>query len=320
MMTIVCASQETRKFLWALFLFCATSLWAIPKPPLNENQTFAPIYAFEFLTFKSANPEKTYLEVFCQIPTDHLQFIKCKDGFFASFRLTISLSEGTGRNVVEESYVDSVKVKTFWDIDRVRDPKLIRYAFLVPPGIFEAKMSLKDLETFRQMTFSKTLEIPDYSIKNLTMSDLQIAASITKTQEQNGLVKNHRKILPNIPRIVGSELDMLYVYNEVYNLDISDETESKGFTASYTVIDEKGQRVKTLEVTHQKPNISSFLTASISVEELTSGQYKLILDVWDLDNNSVIRKSTNFLVLRPGLDAKLYTDILAKAFGERVRF
>lgn len=315
------ASLVRKRRLWAFALGCTFLNFAdAPAAFRDSDNAVTPIYAFEFLTFKSAHPEKTFLEVFCQIPTDNLQFVKFKDGFFASYRLAITLRDSSGAETEGESFIDSVRVKTFRDIDRVRPIRLVRFSFLVTPGKYQARVVLRDLETLRHLTFAKEVEIADYERTDLCLSALQIATSITPSNERGILVKNGQKIFPNIPRIVGSGLDVLQVYSEIYHLQCSNGRLSKGFKALYTILNEKGERVKSLERRNQKPGNASFLTAAIPIEDLESGRYRLVLRVEDLDTATATEKSTNFLVIKPGMDAGFYSKLLVKAYGEDVRF
>jgi len=94
--------------------------------------------AVKFLTSRSGYREKTFLEIFCQIPTNNLQFVKFKDGFYASYKLSITLHDSSEYQVEELSIIDSVKVKTFKDIDRPRPPQLIHFGSLVEPGLYSS--------------------------------------------------------------------------------------------------------------------------------------------------------------------------------------
>ena len=70
--------------------------------------------------------ENLLFEIYGQVPTDNLIFIKFKDGFFASYQLTITLHDSSGNEVVRQNLIDSVKVQTFKDMDRPGVPRLIR--------------------------------------------------------------------------------------------------------------------------------------------------------------------------------------------------
>lgn len=279
----------------SLWFFFSVAQKAFALPFGKSEKEF---YAFDFLSFKSAEDEKTLLEIFCQIPTDNLIFIRFKDGFFASYRLTISLYDISGNEVAKQSLTDSVTVNTFKDIDRPRTPKLIRFSLLLEPGEYQAQMKLKDLETLKSLDFRKKILVQDYNAPGLQLSDLQIAASISARNGKDVLVKNNWKVIPNVTRVVSIKQNVLYIYAELYNLLYSSVKPNKEFIVSYMIQDKEGQEIKSLKRKKSKKSGNSFaLVASIPVPELKTGQYRLILYVEDLDNAQKIQKSTSFYVI-----------------------
>ena len=207
----------TKAILPGLQMLLILVFFILPKAALalpSGYEVQRPVYAFDFLTYKSGNGEETLLEIFCQIPTDDLIFIQFQDGFFASYDLTIRLFDASGNGIVSQSLIDSVKIKSFKDIYLPRLPSLIRVALLVEPGEYEFRICLTDMETLKDVRLQGNIEIPDYSKTDLQLSELQLATSITATDEKNLLVKNYRKVIPNVPGIVGAGLEHLFVYSE----------------------------------------------------------------------------------------------------------
>lgn len=267
----------------------------------SEYDLYRPVYAFDFLSFKYEESGKSLLEIFGQVPTRNLIFIKFEDGFFASYQLTITLHDSSGNDVGRQNLIDSVKVQTFKDIDRPRAPRLIRFGFLIEPGEYEARMKLTDLETLKALNFQSRIKVSDYEKSGLELSDLQIATSISAANHQSVLIKNDMEIVPNILRIVRSELPVLYVYSELYNLQYSTEEQNKEFIVSYIIENKEGKEVKSVKRRNKKLGDTCVLNAGISVADLDSGEYQLIVNVEDLDSAQKIQKSTQFFVTKPSL-------------------
>jgi len=283
---------------------------ALPTPSGYDVQR--PVYAFDFLTYKSGNGEETLLEIFCQIPTDDLIFIQFQDGFFSSYDLTIRLFDPSGNEIVSQSLIDSVKVKSFKDIYLPRLPSLIRVALLVEPGEYEFRIRLTDMETLKDVRLQGNIEIPNYSKTDLQLSELQLATSITVTAEKNLLVKNYRKVIPNVPGIVGAELKHLFVYSEVYNLRYNAGEPHNELVATYTIKNEKGVEVKSIKRHYKKPGDTCALSIGIPVAGLESGQYQLILDVEDPARAQSVRNFTNFYVTKPNPEPNLLSQLLPR--------
>ncbi|MFQ5604873.1 MAG: hypothetical protein ACE5HS_16505 [bacterium] len=255
-------------------------------------------YAFDFLTFKgTAFSNKTTLEIFSQISTNSLQFVKFKEGFFASYELSLGFYNASGAKIHGASYIDTIKVKSFAEIDKPRPPQLIRFHVDLDPGFYQAKINLKDLETLEIISFDRDLDIPDYRKSELQFSDLQIASSITYSNEKSVLVKNNQKIIPNVTRVVGRDLKVLYIYSEVYNLHYNANGMNKNFIATFTIRDQKGHELKTISNSKEKPGSVCSLSIGIPVHDLQAGTYNLILNVKDLDSGQIQQKSTQFFVI-----------------------
>lgn len=286
--------------LWALWIFGVLAVQ--PAHGQFRNNT---IVGFEILNFRAGDGTKTFLEIFCKYPTDDLIFVKYSGGFFASYKLTVAIEDFAGTVVSEKSVVDSVKVQTFKEKDLPRSPKLIRFSFMVDPGHYQAVIRWTDLETRKTLQVAKAITVPDFSRPDLEVSDLQVAASIHPTQEHSILVKNNMKIVPNIPRIFGPELNVLYVYYEIYNLQYAAADANGEFITTYIIKDSKGREVRSFKRTFKKPGTSCAQSAGISVATLEPGPYQLTLIVEDPQSAQRTQKSTQFFVVKPASQVNL---------------
>ncbi|NIR48986.1 hypothetical protein GWN75_11290 [candidate division KSB1 bacterium] len=292
-------SQKVKSWLMAAFLLPTVVL---SKP--SDYDSWRLPYAFEFLTLRAGTGEKSLLEVFCQIPTHYLQFIKFRDGFFASYKLSIALFDRSNKQVAKVSIVDSVKVNSFWDIDLPRPPHLIRSSFIVPSGEYEARTQITDQETLQTLSFKRRTLIPDYSAPDLQVSDLQIASAIIPTTENGVLVKNGRRVEPNILRLVelGSKLP---VYFEVYNLQYTPGAPEEDFLLTMTIADQGGNKVKTFTKEHHKPGVTAALSVEIPLPEVAEGLYQLLVTVQDLATSKSVQKAVNFYVVRSNIQPNI---------------
>jgi GWxTD domain-containing protein len=257
-----------------------------------------PVYYFEFLTFRGSQADETFLEIFSQIPTKNLQFINSEDGFYASAEISMTLYDQSNFQVNKAIYIDTVKVLSLDDIETLK-PHVIRFVFMIAPGEYDAKFRLTDLETLAVTAFDKKIIVPNYGKAGLQLSALQLASSIRDSKENSVLVKNDRKIVPNVPQVFGMDLDTLYIYSELYNLSYSPDDAKKEFSATYTIKNQKGEAVKSVKLRFKKPGDTSVLSVGIPIHELPSGQYDVVLNVIDQDNNNSIEKSTHFRVVNP---------------------
>lgn len=297
------SSRTLTRLFFFLFLLTVSFLLIWQNQVFPKSYYFdldRPEFYFDFLTFRAGKGEKTYLEVFCQVPTNILQFIKSEQGFSASYELSITIYDQSDYQITGSSYVDSVHVPSLDDIQKLALPQVIRFTFFLYPGKYKAKIRYTDLETYEVMGFTRRLEIESYDKSDLIISDLQLATSIEITENENSvLVKNKRKIIPNLSHVYGLHLKHIYVYTEIYNFKYDSGCDKNQFKAQFVVTNEQGMQLKTVDFKYKKPGETSVLSVGIPVEQLKTGKYILTLNVTDLDNGHTASRSTVFHVIQP---------------------
>ncbi len=200
----------------------------------------------------------------------------------------------SGQQLFNQSVIDSIKVKTFKEIDRLRLDRLIEFTSPVKPGEYVLRIFVEDLETRKAVTFEKEIQVPDYRQPGLRMSDIQIAASISNTKESGPLVKSRVGIVPNVLRILREQENVLYIYSEIYNLRSNTEPSSNEFVATFVIKGEKNVAVMSIERILRKPGSACILSAQIPLRKLKAGKYQLTLEVEEPDSRKKIQKSTTF--------------------------
>ena len=64
--------------------------------------------------------------------------------------------QSRGRQIAQKTFVDTIRVKTFIEIDQRRPEEELHFSFLAEPGNYKIQMSITDQETFRAVTVTKT--------------------------------------------------------------------------------------------------------------------------------------------------------------------
>lgn len=284
---------------FSLFLFCLPSLLLAKKDANLDNLSG---YRFEFLTFKADQSEKTYLEVFAQIPTDNLTYAKKEEGYRANYSISVNLYNQMGFFVDSKIYKNSVKFQS-GDRDQPLTFRshIVKIPFLVSPGQHKAVLYITDLENLESLVFSKMIDIPDYRTPDLHLSDIQISSSLKHTTEASSFVKNNWKFLPNVSNVFGERLKTLYIYAELYNLTFPTDESALRLKSVFSIKKRDGEAVKLIERDNLKFVGTNVLAAQIPIGELTAGQYQLTLNVTDLDSGESVGKTANFIVVEPVL-------------------
>lgn len=296
-------SQGLRKFCLLLVLtFASNTLWAQPVSYDQAQNS----YFFDFLTFKSFDGDNTFLEIFCKMPLKNLKFTNGRNGFTAHYNLDVSLFDKNNVRVHSSSHSDSVKVQSYKDVlDLTTYSEIIRFTFVVNPGVYQAHVTVADNTSFTFMGFKRELRIPNYCTNGLQASDIQIANSITITDRESMFIKNGREIIPNVSHIYGLDSNILYVYSEIYNLHYEKDNNNNEFLMTYTIFGEDGHKVKKIKRKQNKPGNGCAFSLGIPVGDLKSGQYKLVMDVVDLDTSQTTRQQTLFHVIKNSSNRKI---------------
>jgi GWxTD domain-containing protein len=257
-------------------------------------------YYFEFLTFRCADPTKTFLEIFCQVPLSNLTGTGLAEDTQARYDINITLFNRETWHTNVLSYTDSVSIQSETLGGPSPHTELLRFTFLATPGDYLATVKVANREQQTYFSFDHEIEIPDYHYEELQISDLQIATAIRRTDEMSELVKNGRHVTPNVSHIFGPHHQFLFVYSEVYNL-ILQNNEYNQFEATFSVVDREGRSLKAIPYKIDKPGRASAVSVALPIEDLPSGNYKVILDIEDLDNSEFAYNFANIIILKPDL-------------------
>jgi len=259
-------------------------------------------YYFEFLTFRGADEGKTLIEVFCQVPLQSLYVIENGDKLMTKYSLSLTLQnldDGTAETL---SHVDSADVGNAAPGATVDNP-LIRFAFRKRPGNYRVAIQVTDKVTNHAVHIDRELVVPDYAEQRLLLSDLQIATSITNTTDSGLLVKNGKRVVPNVSHAVNAAKEnLLQVYSEVYNLDYAADNRLNQFRTTFLITDHYGREVKRLYLTFDKPGESCAYGVGIPIRGIASGAYTLTFIVEDLDNAQITTRDAHFTLIRPTSD------------------
>jgi len=181
---------------------------------------------------------------------------------------------------------------------------------LIKPGEYSVRMTIEDgnSRTDDQNYTGKygerqiKISVPDYTNDNLSISDIELAYQIqildeADTLSENPLNKSNRKVIPNPSvRFINAD-SMMYFYAEIYNLKFGKEA-SKEYYVSCRVEDLAGGVVSDYgRKRYFKPGDNALISSGIDVYDLPEGQFRLMLEVEDSEDQSVVSTSKLFELL-----------------------
>ncbi|MGQ9561831.1 MAG: GWxTD domain-containing protein [Candidatus Oleimicrobiaceae bacterium] len=256
-------------------------------------------FTVDFARFRSPN-DHTYLETYISLPRSSLLYLPNPDGRlraeFLVDALLLSASDTVAhrawRNV---NFADSLaETQGAFSLFTVGQ-------FDVPRDNYRMDLLVADLgslDTARVMFDIKAIAFPD---SGLCLSDIQLAAQISRDSTQGQYTKGNYLVLPNPPGIYGTTLPVLYFYAEVYNLTYGHPGDSAFYKVNYIILNGEGQRAKVFPSSRKaKPGTSAVEVGGLNIITLPSGTYYLVLEVVDPTTGERASVMKKFFIYREG--------------------
>ncbi len=291
------------KSLCLLFLLTLLPLFAqeTAEPPQEPPQEAAEQPQFNFhadWTRYRAADSLIYLEYTASLGRAVLTYKTEDDKTFAEFLVEAKISNQD--SVVKERKWRSRDVVPDQSEATMNMIIPIINSFIVGPGDYTLEIKITDLfgdeDRIQRVRFPVTLH--GYS-GDLTLSDIQLASSITSDASENPFVKNGYKVMPNPSNLYGIGLPILYCYMEIYNLTPGTSDRGKQYTVEYSITDDSGNEIKSFpDQQRVKPGTSSVAVNNLNVVTLVSGTYNLHVTVTDLETDESATTDRKFFVYR----------------------
>ena len=203
-------------------------------------------------------------------------------------------------NILSPETDDTLKKMNFIDLQRVS----------LPNGNYDFEITIADMNKGGK-AFTSTqklaVNVPDDKI---IVSDIQLVESFKKAAAPGLLTKSGYDLIPYVSTVYPANMTKLPFYAEVYNTKkVLGENEK--FLVSYFLeaADTKVQLKSFSSFSRQTANSVNVLLAELSIDRLASGNYNLVIEVRNKENQLIADKRINFQRVNP--DAKLAIDDMA---------
>lgn len=255
---------------------------------------------FMYSTFNS--PDGPYIETYLSTIGRTAEFVQNDNKKFSAeieitmiFRKADSVVALDKYNLKSPEITDTSGTKpNFIDLQRIS----------LPNGIYNFELQIKDLNSDKEAyKFNDIIQI-DYDPKNMQFSGTQLIESITPSESESALTKNGYDLLPYISNFYPSNFNKLSFYTELYN---TDKTIGDDFIVRYYI--EKFETYKEIETYSRFKKLSSAsivpIIGEINIEKLPSGNYNLVMEVKNRDNESLLKSKFFFQRSNPNMDPKI---------------
>lgn len=292
-----------RKAITSLF-FLSLTVWFTAAAKDNQSEGIIKFYT-DATSFKMLNQQTvTYTQLHFFLERNQFTFVQ-KDSFFtASFSIHVVFSDvNDSKNVVDKQWTMNIEDHITVDDTAKSVPVIFENGFAVKPGKYKLTIQITDAyDKNKSGTYSEEMDIPDYSGKQLNLSQIELSTQVLKGGNGDDMfVKNGYTIFPNPSRFYGSNLPRLTFYTEVYNLEYDAGGSTNTYIADFILTDEAGSVIKEFpSKTYNKAGQTAVIIHSLNVISIQSGRYYLLLRVTDNANKKITQSKKTFVVYREG--------------------
>ena len=235
------------------------------------------------------------LEVYLLIPRANFEFVKQADGKYqARLFFQVALIQGDSVRHLDR-WSRNYQVATLTDVKGTQKiPDFTSFDAL--PGEYSLYVEIIDLNRDVRQTIETPVNLVSFSESELTISDLELANNIVKSETENEFTKYGKDVVPNADRIFGFSSHLVYYFGEVYNLSGSGQYEVVNEISDLNgeIVRDFPPRVK------DEPGTSAVEMGAVNIDGIKSGIYQLRLRVTDKNTGNEATRSKTFYIYRSG--------------------
>lgn len=248
---------------------------------------------FGYSTFYLPESNQPYVETYLNFDAWTLNFVEEESGQYrATVEITIAVRRGDTIAYLKKydyhsPYTSSAENNTFTCFDLQR--------FGLANGIYDMEISIKDKTSSKEPFVLKDKLIIYFSNQKPALSNIQLMASATPTEQTNIFSRNGYDMMPYINDFVPANITHLNPYFEIYNLD--KEIGDKAFAVETHI--ERKENSRTVEGTRQRLEFDHTaqnrpVYTNIDISQLASGNYNLVVEVLSTDNQVYMSDAVAF--------------------------
>jgi GWxTD domain-containing protein len=241
-----------------------------------------------------------YIEIFYSLrPLDMQLAISGNDSSVGGV-LSVRVSDKkTKKTVVNRKWDFERKISIKVDSEESRDVVGL-FRFVLPEGAYSCDLFGQDKnDSLKQFLKTFEFEIKTLNIDRFTLSDLQLASSIIKSPESNEspFYKNHYEVVPNPGLIFGEQLPVVFLYCELFGINVDIESES--LKLDYILVN--GNNKQLIKKTNYIPGSipSMVFVKPVNIRKFPSGKHRMILSVSDTVRNISEYIEKSFYIYNP---------------------
>jgi len=286
------------KKLYILFLIIATgALFSVKSYSQNIEAIF------HYNTFFSPN-DGPYIETYLRIFGNTVKFsINENDKYQAKIDIQILFKKGSEIVDVRKYTLLSPELE---DTTEIKEDFLDQQRISIPNGIYNIELTISDKHSnFKPIVNSDIIKV-EYDNKSSVFSSIQFVEKYQKSMQKNILTKSGYDLYPYVSDFYPNDVNRINTYIELYNIDKIILPNTDFLITSF--IEDQGTEKKLVDYginQFHKASAVNVILGSFNINKLSSGNYFLVVEARDRENNLLASQKTPFIRSNPGVNINL---------------
>ncbi|MDD3875990.1 MAG: GWxTD domain-containing protein [Bacteroidales bacterium] len=258
---------------------------------------------FSYAVFTD-NLSEPYIETYLSVRGGSVNFVRTETGGFrAAVEITMLFKQNDSIFAVEKYELLSPEVQ---DTSEVNFNFLDQQRFALPNGAYDFELHIADVNSEKEPFIAYDRIEINFSPNEIQISDIQLVESFSETQSTNILSKSGYDLIPYIVNFYPKSVEKITFYTEIYNTGTVFGNASP-FLINYYLKSWETQ-LPLQRYTRLKREVSKdivVLFGEISIRDLPSGNFNLVVEVKDSLNNLISQKEIFIYRSNPDLEYKI---------------
>jgi GWxTD domain-containing protein len=208
------------KTLTLSFLLCALlSLLPVSSPGqtdfgfLEEREQ---VFFVDYASFREETGEKFRFELYYEILTHALSFVKEGEKFKASYEIQVVISNKINKQVSGTSLEEDYVVDTYEETRSPQDYLINQLALSLYSGRYKLRVKLIDQNSGAALELEEDVKIPSRVQKKIVFSDIEFIRRLSDSTEESKFGKGGKTVIPSVSRSYGDAEPILMFYYQIY--------------------------------------------------------------------------------------------------------
>ena len=261
-----------------------------------------------------------YVETYLSIVGSSVNYIKLENSLFQG-TIEVTMIFRNDDEIVDFSKYEILSPEVE-DTSNINFSFIDQQRFLLPNGDYNFEIIISDKNEDKEPYITTEPIMVDFPADSISLSDIQLVKSFTKTDKPNILTKSGFDLVPNVYNFYPASENEITFYSEVYNADKL-FGENGPYLVSYFIESfNTGTKINFLEkFKREKASPVNVVFNKFNFSRLPGGDYSLVVEVRDRENVLHASKKIFFQRSNPNIEFEVndINDIIVQnTFAARI--